>query len=125
MLKKYGKYLVLGLLLIAMAVSGISAYFTATDTVTNEFKVEQDLDVGEWRGHGCGTGLVAVLHRDLSEGRPTLPVGAQLQRHGLGTGAGELGGTRTGKRMWLELPCPATPHTIQPRCPCHATHQMA
>ena len=24
--------------------------------------------------------------------------------------------------MWLELPCPATPHTIQPRCPCHATH---
>ena len=83
---------------------------------------QQNLDIGELRGHGCGTGLVAVLHRDLSEGRPTLPVGAQLQRHGLGTGAGELGGTRTGKRMWLELPCPATPHTIQPRCPCHATH---
>lgn len=82
---------------------------------------QQDLDIGEWRGHGCDTRPVAVLHRDLSEGRPALPVGAQLQRHGLGTGAGELGEGRTGEKTRLEPSCPATPHTLQPHCPCHAT----
>lgn len=39
-MKKYGKYLVLALLVVAVAVSGVSAYFTANDSKTNEFHVD-------------------------------------------------------------------------------------
>jgi predicted ribosomally synthesized peptide with SipW-like signal peptide len=51
MLKKYGKYFVLTALVAAVAVSGVSAYFTANDTATNNFtvnKVDVDLTEPEW-----------------------------------------------------------------------------
>jgi predicted ribosomally synthesized peptide with SipW-like signal peptide len=41
MMKKYGKYFMLVALVVAIAVSGISAYFTATDTATNNFDVKK------------------------------------------------------------------------------------
>jgi predicted ribosomally synthesized peptide with SipW-like signal peptide len=40
-MKKYGKYLVLALLVVAVAVSGVSAYFTATDSAENKFNVHE------------------------------------------------------------------------------------
>lgn len=53
MIKKYGKYVVLSLLVAAVAVSGVSAYFTATDTATNNFtvnKVDVELTEPNWPG---------------------------------------------------------------------------
>jgi predicted ribosomally synthesized peptide with SipW-like signal peptide len=48
MFKKYGKYLVLGVLAAAIAVAGVSAYFTATDNATNSFNVhEVDVELNE------------------------------------------------------------------------------
>lgn len=51
MIKKYGKYVTLCLLVAAVAVSGVSAYFTANDTATNNFtvnKVDVDLTEPDW-----------------------------------------------------------------------------
>lgn len=45
MFKKNGKYFALGLLALIIAVSGVSAYFTATDTKTNNFQVSSGVDV--------------------------------------------------------------------------------
>lgn len=41
MFKKYAKYLTLSLLVVAVAVSGVSAYFTASDDATNNFTVNK------------------------------------------------------------------------------------
>jgi predicted ribosomally synthesized peptide with SipW-like signal peptide len=48
MIKKYGKYFVLAILAVAIAVSGVSAYFTATDNATNTFDVKEvDVELTE------------------------------------------------------------------------------
>ena len=69
---------------------------------------QQDLDIGEWRRHSRGTRPVAVFHRDLSEGRFALPVGAQLQRHTLGPRAGELEREKERDIDWAMPSCHAT-----------------
>lgn len=51
---------------------------------------QEDLDVGEGRGHGRGTGPVAIVHGNLGVRWAALPLGVQVEWQRLGAWAGEL-----------------------------------
>lgn len=81
MFKKYGKYFMLTALAAAVAVSGVSAYFTASDTATNNFtvnKVDVDLKEPEWDkvvdpdGDGTIDNIVTVTPNQTILKNPTV-----------------------------------------------------